>query len=108
MRFPTRPSPDHARPPQLPMPGNAKTPPGWCRAGSDIRIATVQGAPMGIGKDCRPHEGFRMIPDRMLLDHRLQAIDVRLWGILLFVARGRPELDSTDAALADKLGTSDR
>jgi DNA-binding MarR family transcriptional regulator len=63
---------------------------------------------MGIDRGSATHEGFRMIPDRMLLDQRLEAIDVRLWGILLFIARGRPECDPSDAILAARLGVSDR
>lgn len=47
-----------------------------------------------------------MVPDRLWLDPRLQASDVRLWCALNFTARGREFSDATDAALAEMMGLS--
>lgn len=63
---------------------------------------------MGIGSTRTSFEGFRMVPDRLWLDHRLHAQDVRLWCALAFIARGRPYCDATDAALAEACNASER
>ena len=45
---------------------------------------------MSIGTDAhRTFRGFRMVPDRLWLDPRLKANDVRVWCALCFTARGR-------------------
>ena len=51
-------------------------------------------------------EGFRMVPDRLHLDHRLAHVDVRTWCILAFTARSRDHTDATDATLAEMMGIS--
>ncbi len=51
-------------------------------------------------------ETFRMVPDRLWLDRRLTANEVRLWCALLFTARGRDFTDATDVALAEQIGAS--
>ena len=63
---------------------------------------------MGIGKSARALETFRMVPDRMTFDDRLESHDVRLWCIMLFLARGRDTCDATDVTLAEKLGANER
>ncbi|MBV8318852.1 MAG: hypothetical protein JOZ53_28275 [Planctomycetaceae bacterium] len=55
---------------------------------------------MSIDKTSRAVETFRMVPDRLWLDPRLQANDVRLWCALTFAARGRDHTDVTDRGLA--------
>jgi len=47
-----------------------------------------------------------MLSDRILYDERLDATDVRLWGIMAHVARHRDRCGSTDDSLALKLGKS--
>lgn len=49
-----------------------------------------------------------MVPDRLWADARLDHLDVRLWCVLAFIARGRDQCDPTDATLASKLRISDR
>src|SRR3954452_2950421 len=63
---------------------------------------------MSIGRPVRALETFRMVPDRMTFDDRLESHDVRLWCIMLFLARGRDTCDATDATLAEKLGANER
>lgn len=53
-------------------------------------------------------ETFRMIPDRLWSDHRLEHVDIRLWCVLAFVARGRETCEATDITLAEKLAVSER
>lgn len=51
---------------------------------------------------------FRMIPDRMTFDERLDPGDVRVWACLAFLARfpTRSETTATDHAIAEKLRVS--
>ena len=53
-------------------------------------------------------ETFRMVPDRLWADLRLEGSDVRLWCVLSFLARGKDAIDATDASLADLVGLSER
>ena len=53
-------------------------------------------------------EGFRMVPDRLWLDSRLRANDIRLWCALIFTARSRNYTEATDAILAGQIGLSER
>jgi predicted transcriptional regulator of viral defense system len=64
---------------------------------------------MDIGTDApRTFRGFRMVPDRLWLDPRLKANDVRVWCALCFTARGRDHTDATDQGLAAMMGMSER
>jgi DNA-binding GntR family transcriptional regulator len=49
-----------------------------------------------------------MVPDRLWLDRRLNATDVRIWCVLAFLARARDHTDATDAAIGDQVGLSAR
>lgn len=49
-----------------------------------------------------------MVPDRLWMDSRLHAADVRLWCVLSFNARGRDHTEATDAALAELVQLSER
>jgi DNA-binding Lrp family transcriptional regulator len=53
-------------------------------------------------------EKFRMVPDRLWLDLRLHAADVRVWCALAFTARERGFADTTDATLAEMVHLSER
>ncbi len=64
-------------------------------------------SPRGIDRPTsKTFEGFRMVPDRLHLDHRLAHVDVRTWCILAFTARGRDHTEATDGALAAMMGIS--
>lgn len=56
----------------------------------------------------RQRETFRMVPDRMTFDARLEPGDTRIWCCLLFLARypSKNTLEATDAVIADKLKLS--
>jgi hypothetical protein len=55
-----------------------------------------------------PTESFRMIPDRMTFDPRLDPGDMRVWACLAFLARfpTRMETTVTDQAIGEKLRVS--
>jgi hypothetical protein len=61
---------------------------------------------MSIDKTSHGVETFRMVPDRLWLDPRLQANDVRLWCALTFTARGRDRTGVSDQGLAKMMGWS--
>ena len=64
---------------------------------------------MLAGQTPDPSQGtFRMIPDRMTFDDRLDPGDMRVWACLAFMARfpTRATLVATDQAIAAKLRTS--
>ena len=61
---------------------------------------------MSIDKTPHVVETFRMVPDRLWLDPRLQANDVRLWCALTFTARGRDHTGVSDQGLAAMMGWS--
>src|SRR4051812_14935544 len=51
---------------------------------------------------------FRMVPDKLWLDPRLKPVDIKLWCVLGFTARGREYTDATDSTLAEMMGMSER
>jgi hypothetical protein len=69
---------------------------------------------MGIGRQPLPApprhatETFRMVPDRMTFDERLERGDIHVWCVLAFFARDRDHADVTDAMLADRARVSER
>jgi DNA-binding MarR family transcriptional regulator len=56
---------------------------------------------MGIG---RFDPGFRMIPDQLWQSPGVEPVDLKVWCVLWFHARGREHTNSTDAALAETAG----
>lgn len=56
----------------------------------------------------RAAESFRMIPDRLWMNRRLQPFDLRLWCALHHLARGRGWCEATDADLAKQTGASEQ
>jgi hypothetical protein len=63
---------------------------------------------MSIDKTPHVVETFRMVPDRLTFDERLESHEIRLWCVLCFTARGRDHTDVTDAALAAMTKLSER
>lgn len=49
---------------------------------------------------------FRMVPDRMAYDPRLEAIDIRLWCVMSHIGRYHAHCIATDNALATRLRVS--
>ena len=66
------------------------------------RRARLEGSPL------RSTETFRMTPDRMIFDDRLERGDYHVWCVLAFFARGRDHTDATDAMLATGARVSER
>ncbi len=55
-------------------------------------------------------EGFtwRMCPDKLFMHADLQAIDIKIWLVLMVYARDRGECNPTNKSLADMVGCSVR
>ncbi len=70
--------------------------------GIEPRRARLEGSPP------RSSETFRMVPDRMTFDERLERGDIHVWCVLAFFARDRDHTEVTDAMLADKARVSER
>jgi hypothetical protein len=43
---------------------------------------------------------FRMVPDKLWMDGRVEGSDLKVWCALCWLARSRPHVDATDDAIA--------
>lgn len=61
---------------------------------------------MSIGN--RSRGTFRMVPDALWAHPQVDPIDIKVWCVLCQHARDRGELTSTNRAIAESAGISDR